>query len=337
MLFSQTKNLAIDLGNTNTLLRNQTHLLLSEPSVLVLDSQNNRVEAVGEQAYQMLEKTHHHLKSIRPLRGGVISDGDSAKRMMWEMVQKVSRTSRFTSFNYLISGVPLDTTSVEQRALRETLDQFSARHTHLVYEPLAAALGMGLNIHEPEGKLIVDIGGGITEVVVISLSGAATFQSVRIAGDTLDEEIRDYFRREHHLAIGLKTAEYVKKKLGCVFDSLASPQEGLHVKGKDLRDGIPATRWISQVDLCRVLEEPLKSIELCIQQSLETCPPELASDVYQTGIFVTGGHAHLKGLAERFYHRFNLPVHLDPQALLSVSMGIGQILNRPDRFHGALL
>jgi rod shape-determining protein MreB len=337
MLFSKTQDLAIDLGNTNTLLRDQTHLLLSEPSVIVVDSNTQKVEAVGEQAYQMFEKTHSYLHSIRPLHGGVISDGASAKKMVWEMVAKISRPSMLRRFNYLVSGVPLDTTAVEQRALRDTLDQFSARQTHLVYEPIAAAIGMGLNIQEPEGKLIVDIGGGITEIVVISLSGVAVSTSVRTAGDVLDEEIQHYFRREHHLAIGLKTAEFVKRQLGCFFQPLASAKQGLHVKGKDLREGIPTTRWINEVDLCRVLERPFGLILNCIQQTLEICPPELAGDIYKNGLFITGGHAKLKGLAERLHKTFQLPVHIDQQPLLSVSNGIAQILKKPDHFRSVLM
>jgi len=320
MLFSRSGNLAIDLGNTNTLLRDQHHLLLSEPSVLIVDEDSHRIEAVGEQAYAMLEKTHHHLKPIRPLRGGVISDGESAKQMM-----------------RALAGVPYDTTPVEKRALRDTLDQFSARHTHLVHEPLAAALGMGLNIQEPEGKLVVDIGGGITEVVVISLSGVVAFQSVRVAGDTLDEEIQDYFRREHHLAIGLKTAEQLKKELGCVYEPIASSTIGRLVKGKDLREGIPSTRWVNEAEISRVLDRPFRQIESCIHQSLEACPPELAGDLYRTGMFVTGGHARLTGLAERFHKLFQIPVHVDPQALLSVSKGIAHILNRPAAFRSVLM
>lgn len=256
---------------------------------------------------------------------------------MRELVRKVSTPSFLSRFDYLISGIPFDTTPGEKRALRDTLDQFPARHTHLVYEPLAAALGMNLNIREPEGKLVVDIGGGITEVVVISLSGVAAFQSVRVAGDAMDEEIQDYFRREHHLAIGLKTAEQLKKELGCVYELLASDTDGRLVKGKDLREGIPATRWICQSELCRVLERAFRQIETCIHQSLETCPPELAGDIYRTGMFVTGGHARLTGLAERFHKLFQIPIHVYPQALLSVSKGIAHILNQPAAFRSVLM
>ncbi len=337
MFFSRTGNLGIDLGNTNTLVRDQTHLLLSEPSVLVVDSDNHHVEAVGEKAYQMLEKVHSHLRPIRPLKGGVISDAESAKKLMRELVRKVSRPTSLRGFKYVISGVPFDTTPVEKRALRDTLEQFNASHIHLVHEPIAAAMGMGLNIQEPDGKLIVDIGGGITEVVVISLSRVASFQSTRVAGDDMDAEIQDYFRREYHLAIGMKTAEEVKKRIGCIYAPLANPNERVLVKGKDIREGIPASRWIDQAEICRVLEPPFLQIESCVHQSLEICPPELAGDIFQNGLYITGGNARLKGMRERFNRVFGLPVNIDPQSLLSVSKGVGHILNNPRQFKGVLI
>ncbi len=336
--FASTKNLAIDLGNNNTLLCDQSSLLLSQPSLMVVNELNNRIEAVGDQAYDMLEKTHSNLKPIKPLKGGVISDGESAKRMLKELVGKVRKPSLFPSgFKYLLSGVPYDTTPVEKRALRDALDQFSSRYTHLVHEPLAAALGLGLNIQEPEGKMVVDIGGGITEVVVISLSGIAAFQSIRVAGDALDEEIQDYFRREYNLSIGLKSAEKIKKEIGCIYGPMADRKTVAVVKGKDLMEGIPASRTINQSELTRVLEKPFRQIEECIHQSLEICPPELAADIYQSGIHVTGGNALLKGIKERFAQTFQMPVHIDPLPLLAVSKGIGQVLTAPQKFKAVLL
>lgn len=337
-MFTPSQNLAFDLGNNNTLLTDQHNILLAEPSVMVINEDSRKVEAVGEKAFEMFEKTHTNLKPIKPLKGGVISDGESARKMVKELVNKVGKPSFFSrGYNYLISGVPYDTTPVEKRALREILEQFTAQHTHLVHEPLAAALGIGLNIQEPEGKLVVDIGGGITEVVVISLSGIAAFQSVRVAGDKLDEEIQDYFRREFNLAIGLKTAEAVKKQIGCVYEPVASINETVLVKGKDLIEGVPASRIINQLELSRVLERPFKQIEECIHQSLEACPPELAGDIYKSGIHVTGGNAVLKGLPERFAKIFQLPVHVDPQPLLSVSKGVAQVLQAPARYKAILL
>jgi len=335
--FTSAQNLAIDLGNNNTLITNQSSLLLSQPSCMVIDKTNNRVEAVGDKALDMLEKTHHHLKSIKPMKGGVISDGESAKRMLKELVAKVKKPNVFgPRLNYLLSGIPYDTTSVEQRALRDALDQFSSRHTFLMHEPLAAALGMGLPIQGPEGKLIVDIGGGITEVVVISLSGIAAFQSTRVAGDSMDEDIRDHFRKEYNLAIGLRTAELLKIRLGCACPALASMTIKMAVTGKDLMEGIPAKREITELELSHVLDPSIRRVEEAIQHTLEVCPPELASDIFQSGIYVTGGNALLKGMEQRLADTFQLPVTIDKDSLLSVSKGISQVLATPQKFRSVL-
>ena len=336
-MFTPVQNLAIDLGNNNTLLTDQSSLLLSQPSCLVVNESTNKVEAVGDKAFEMLEKTHHHLKSVKPLKGGVICDGVWAKKMLREMVYAVSKQTLFNrGFNYLLSGIPFDTTSVEKRALRDALDQFSSRKTLLMYEPLAAAMGMGLNIQEAEGKMIVDIGGGITEVVVISLSGIAAFQSTKVAGDYLDESIRDYFRKECNLAIGLRTAEHLKIKLGCVYQPMANSKNEMSVTGKDLMEGIPRKIFVSETELCRVLEPAIQQIEHAIHQTLETCPPELAADIYMTGIHLTGGNSLLKGISERFAKKFQLPIIQDDNPLLSVSKGISKVLKAPEKSKSVL-
>lgn len=335
--FNKSQNLAIDLGNSNTLLTDSKNVLLSQPSCLVVNKTSNRVEAVGGAAFEMFEKTPADLKSIKPLRGGVIADGESAKKMLLAMVNRIQSKSFFKSgYNYLVSGVPFDTTEVEKRALRDALEQFNSRHRRLVYEPLAAALGMGLDIQEPEGKLVVDIGGGITEIVVISLSGIATFQSIKIAGDTFDEDIQDHFRRNYNMAIGLKTAEQIKMQVGAVAISKDQNSLSVRVKGKDLMEGIPVSRTIDEAELSLVLNKSFSLIETGIQQTLETCPPELAADIYKSGIYVTGGNALLKGLKQRLEGKFRLPVHIDQEALLSVSKGTARILDSPDKYKSVL-
>lgn len=335
--FVSSQSLAIDFGNTNTLITNQHSLLLAQPTCLVVNETNNQLEAVGEKAYDMLEKVHHDLKAIRPLKGGVISDGESAKRMLKVLVRKANNTSLLRNrFDYLVSGIPFDTTSVEQRALRDALDQFSSRKTFLIHEPLAAALGIGLNIQEAVGKMIVDIGGGITEVVIISLSGIAAFQSTRVAGDYMDEVIRDHFRKEYNMSIGLKSAELLKIKSGCVHAPLANHQQKMAVVGKDLMAGIPVKYEISEAELCEVLNKPFQNIEEAIQHTLEVCPPELAADIYQNGIYVTGGNALLKGVEQRLGANFHLPITIDAGPLQSVSKGISQVLCDPKRYQAVL-
>jgi rod shape-determining protein MreB len=335
--FTASQNLAIDLGNNNTLITDQSTLLLAQPTCMVINETNNHVEAVGEKAYDMLEKVHHDLKAIKPLKGGVISDGESAKRMLGELVKKVGKSGWMKSrFNYLISGIPFDTTSVEQRALRDALNQFTSRQTHLMYEPLAAALGMGLNIQEAEGKMVVDIGGGITEVVIISLSGIASFRSTKVAGDYMDEVIQDHFRKEYNMSIGLKSAEMLKIRSGCIHAPLADNKRKTAVTGKDLMEGIPTKKEISEGELCEVLNKSFQQIEEAIQHTLEVCPPELAADIYQNGIYVTGGNAMLRGMKQRLSNHFQLPITIDPHSLHSVSKGISQVLATPKKYQSVL-
>jgi rod shape-determining protein MreB len=336
--FFNKKSLAIDLGNTNTLVRDQHRLLVSEPSCIVFDTNSNEVKAVGEKAYSMFEKNHDTLKPVKPLKGGVIADYHSACSMIRELIKQANSNGKFfRGYENLISGIPYSTTEVERKALRDALDQFNTNHTYLVYEPLAAALGIGLDIREPDGKMVIDIGGGITEIVVISLSGIAAFQSIKIAGDTFDEAIQDHFRRNYNIAIGLRTAEQIKIQVGAVLTNLTDPPAPMVVKGKNLVEGIPVTRKVDHVEISEILNKSINSIETAIVQTLEVCPPELAADIYQNGIHITGGNAYLRGLKERFQSKLNLPVHIDTEALESVSKGIATMLQDPKKYQGVLM
>jgi rod shape-determining protein MreB len=268
----------------------------------------------------------------------VIADYDSARKMIHEMVGQACGEQNFMNgYDCIVAGVPYNTTEVERRALRDVLDQFSARHTYMVYEPVAAAMGIGLNIREPDGKMLIDIGGGITEIVVISLSGIAAFQSLKVAGDTFDEEIQDHFRRNYNIAIGRKTAEQIKIRIGSVMENPPEVPPPLLVKGKDLVEGIPVTRMINHSEIAYVLEKSISAIEHSVVQTLETCPPELASDIYQNGIHITGGSAMLRGLRERFETKLRLPVHIDSQPLLSVSRGIATTLGETKKYQSILM
>jgi rod shape-determining protein MreB and related proteins len=336
--FFKNKSVALDLGNNNTVVSNRQSVLFSQPSYIVFDAGSHAVKAIGDKAYNMFEKNHEELRPVKPLRGGVIADYDSARQMIHEMVGQACGCGSFMSgYDCIISGIPYNTTEVERRALRDVLDQFSARHTYMVYEPIAAAMGIGLNIREPNGKMIIDIGGGITEIVVISLSGIAAFQSLKVAGDTFDEEIQDHFRRNYNVAIGLKTAEQIKIKVGAVMDNPPEIPQALIVKGKDLVEGIPVTKKINHSEIAFVLEKSISAIEHSVVQTLETCPPELASDIYENGIHITGGSAMLRGLRERFETKLRLPVHIDPQPLLSVSKGIANTLGETKKYQSILM
>lgn len=332
-----TRNLAIDLGNNNTVLSDCDQVLLDEPSYIVFDANTNKVKAIGDQAFDIFGKNHEDLKPVQPLKWGVIADYHSANAMIGGMASKIfKKRSVFSGYNEVISGVPYAATAVEQRALREVLAQFDSRKCHLIYEPIAAALGMGLNIREPEGKMIVDIGGGITEVVIISLSGVAVFRSIKVAGDSFTESIQDYLRRKYNLQVGWKTAEQVKKRVGIVKDKLSEMPEPMLVKGKDLMLGLPVEKAITASEIFHVLDRPFRFIEEQIVQALEVCPPELSADIYQNGIYVTGGGALLQGVKARLENSIQVPVALDPEPLLSVSKGISKVLSNPKK-HQAIV
>lgn len=336
--FLRKRSFGIDFGNNNTVVSDEENVLIDQPSYIVLDRSKNNVKAVGSHAYDMFEKTHPMLKPVKPMKGGVIADHDSASKLLSALMREAfASRSVLDRYANIIAGVPYNTTNVEKAAMRSIIEQFNASSVHLLYEPIAAAIGMGLNIREPDGKMVVDIGGGITEIVVISLSGIASFQSVKVAGDAMDEDIQHYFRRNYNMAIGLKTAERVKIEAGAVQEKLADPPPPVMVKGKDLMRGIPVTRKVDHAEIARVLEKSISTIELNIIQTLEKCPPELAGDIYGNGIFITGGNAYLRGLKERLEKKTGLQIHIDPTALLSVSRGVGMVLRKPGEFRAVLI
>lgn len=330
-----SKSFAIDLGNNNTLLTNSEGRLVAQPSYIAFDSTTHKVKAIGDAAYNMFEKSHSEINPVKPLRGGVIADYESAAAMIHEMVKSTYPKRWFDSFHHIISGVPFGATEVERRALRDAMDQFGAKKINLLYEPLAAATGMGLDIRTPEGKMIVDIGGGVTEIVVISLSGIAVFHSTKVAGDSFTEEIKDAFRRNYNMAIGFRTAEQIKIQTGMVYP-VKDMVSTMLVKGKDIREGIPVTRSITSLEVKEILEKPFQAIEEGIVHALEVCPPELSADIYQHGIHITGGGALLAGLQERLEHSLQLPIHIDQEPLLSVSKGVSQALRDPKKFRTVL-
>src|SRR5688572_17760899 len=275
----RNRSFAIDLGNTNTLLADQDRILLSEPTCIVIDSNTNRVRAVGDRAYEMFEKNHQDLRPIKPLKWGVIADYDSATMMIQDMVKRTFSKNLLAGYDNIIASVPFCTTEVEKRALRDVMDQFNPKKRFLIYEPIAAAIGMGLDIREPEGKMLIDIGGGITEVVIISLSGVVVFQSIKVAGDSFTEDIQDYLRRVYNLQVGWKTAEQVKISVGAVSEKLDESPEPIYVKGKDIMTGLPSMRRIDHREIAQILDKSMLTIEQHILHAMEACPPELSADI----------------------------------------------------------
>jgi rod shape-determining protein MreB and related proteins len=332
------RKLAIDLGNSKTTISDNKQLLTCQPSYVVLHEANKSLRAVGDAAYDMFGRTHDRFKTVKPLRGGVIADFDSACLMLKAIVDSINTQSRFSirGIEYLISGVPYNTTEVERRALRDSLEQFHSRRTKLIFEPLAAAIGLGLDIKKPDGIMLVDIGGGITESVIISLSGIAAFQSIKTAGDSFDEDIKDYFRKQYNLSIGSKTAELIKINTGAVSDKLDDEPSPYYFSGKDLMTGIPVKRKTDFREVSFILDRTFSRIEHHILKTLETCPPELAADIYQNGIHITGGCALLKGMKQRLEKFLSVKVHIDETPQLTVSKGISIVLNNPDKYPSIL-
>jgi rod shape-determining protein MreB and related proteins len=336
-LLGHGKRVALDLGNNNTVLTDAKQLPFSAPSFVTLHKSNKSAQAVGQAAYEMQGKIGGDVKVVKPLRGGIIADYEAANLMLGLIMKGAyPRRSMFDTFDQLICGIPYASTDVERRALRDALEQFKSKNTALIFEPIAAAIGMGLNVQEPDGKFLVDIGGGITEIALISLSGIVTHRAIKVAGDSFDLEIQEYLKKKFNVAIGLKQAEQLKISAGAASTVLAEWPEAACVAGKDISTGIPKVIEIGPLEIAGVLDEAISKIEEAILQTLEECPPELSGDIYTNGIYLTGGSSLLRGLKERLEARINIPIHQDPNALFSVLKGISGVLGSP-RTHKAVL
>ncbi|HEX6981668.1 MAG TPA: rod shape-determining protein [Balneolaceae bacterium] len=316
-------DIAIDLGTANTLIYSRGEgIVLSEPSIVALNAQNEPV-AIGHEARLMHEKTHKNIRTVRPLRDGVIADFEVAEQMIRGMIDKV-KMKWYSGTRKMVVCVPSGITEVERRAVRDSAEHAGAKSVFLVDEPMAAAIGIGLNVHEPIGNMIVDIGGGTTEIAVIALSGIVYAQSVRLGGDELIDSIINYFRRNHNLLIGERTAENIK----CTIGSAAPLDEELEmiIKGRDLVNGVPRTRHITSKDVREAISESVNTILESITKSLEQTPPELSADILDRGIMLTGGGAMLKNLDRLIMETTDLPVHIAEDPLTAVVRGTGAIL-----------
>ncbi len=322
-------DIAIDLGTANTLIYSRGEgIVLDEPSIVALN-QNGVPVTTGHEARLMHEKTHRNIRTVRPLRDGVIADFEVAEHMIRGMIKKV-KMKWYSSTRQMVICVPSGITEVERRAVRDSAEHAGAKDVFLVDEPMAAAIGIGLDVHEPVGSMIVDIGGGTTEIAVIALSGIVYAQSVRLGGDELNEDIINYFRRNHNLLIGERTAEKIKCEIG----SAAPLDEELEMitKGRDLVNGVPRTRHITSKDAREAIAESVNTIVESITKSLEQTPPELSADILDRGIMLTGGGALLKNLDKLIMETTDLPVHIAEDPLTAVVRGTGAILENLDYY-----
>ena len=328
-LFS--RDLGIDLGTANTLVYLKDHgVVLSEPSVVAIDNNTNRVLAVGSEAKKMVGRTPTNIVANRPLRDGVIADFDTVEAMLQYFISRVHEELPFNARPRVIVGVPSGVTEVEKRAVHEASLQAGAREVYLIEEPMAAAIGAGQPIQDATGSMIVDIGGGTTEVAVISLGGGVVSHSIRIAGDEIDEFIVDYCRNEHGLLIGERTAESCKIAVGSAFPSLQ--EETAAVRGRDLQTGLPRQVDLTSTQIRDAISNPVTEIVDSIKLAIEATPPELLADVMEHGIYVAGGGALLKGLDKRIEQEADIPVHIAERPLQAVVRGTGACLHNLEAY-----
>ncbi len=329
------RDMAVDLGTANTLVYVRGRgIVLNEPSVVALNTNNGQVVAVGVEAKRMIGRTPGNIVAVRPLKDGVIADFDVTERMLRYFIQKVHRRTRMAKPRIVVA-VPSGITGVEQSAVKEAGHQAGARRVYIIEEPMAAAIGAGLPVNEPTGNMVVDIGGGTTEVAVISLGGIVISQSIRIGGDELDQAIITFGKKEHSLMLGERTAEEIKLALGSAFPSREEPQA--EIRGRDLVSGLPKTVLISAAEVRRAMDEPVGLIIDAVKTSLDKCPPELAGDVMDRGIVLTGGGALLRGLDQRIREETGMPVHIADSPLDSVVLGTGKCVEDFDTLRQVLV
>ena len=324
-----SNDMAIDLGTANTLVYVRGEgIVLNEPSIVAIHQADNSVLAVGKEAKAMLGRTPGNIVAIRPLKDGVIADFDVTEKMLGYFIRRVHKRRALVRPRIVI-GVPSGITQVEKRAVRDSAMQAGAREVYLIEEPMAAAIGAGMPITEPGGNMIVDIGGGTTEVAVISLSGIVYSRSVRIAGDEMDEAIVQYIRKNYNLLVGERRAEEIKIRLGSAYP-MGGERRTMEVKGRDLIDGIPKTIVIGDDEIRESLREPIMTIVDAVRTALERTPPELAADIVDKGIVLTGGGALLKGLDQLLRQETNLPITVAEDPLSCVALGTGKVLDELD-------
>ena len=333
-LFSFTQEIAMDLGTANTIIIYNGKIVVDEPSVVALDRRTDKVLAVGEKARQMHGKTHENIRTIRPLRDGVIADFYAAEQMIRGMIKMINPKSRwFTPSLRMVVCIPSGSTEVELRAVRDSAEHAGGRDVYMIYEPMAAAIGIGIDVEAPEGNMIVDIGGGTTEIAVISLGGIVSNKSIRIAGDDLTADIMEYMRRQHNVKVGERTAEMIKINVGSSLTSLENPPEDYIVHGPNQMTALPMEVPVSYQEIAHCLEKSISKMEAAILSALEQTPPELYADIVHNGIYLAGGGALMRGLDKRLTDKSGIPFHVAEDPLHAVAKGTGVALKNIDKFN----
>jgi rod shape-determining protein MreB len=327
------KEIAIDLGTANTIIIYNDKVVVDEPSIVAIERNTGKIIAVGKKAMMMHGKTHENIKTIRPLRDGVIADFQAAEHMMREMIKMIGIKSHFfPPALKMVICIPSGITEVEERAVKDSAEQAGAKEVRLIHEPMAAAIGIGIDVLEPTGNMIIDIGGGTSEIAVIALGGIVNNKSIRIAGDDFNADIEEYMRKQHNINIGERTAERIKIEVGAALPHIDNPPDDFPVHGRDMLTGIPKEIKVNYSEIAHCLDKSISKIEAAVLNALEMTPPELSADIFRTGIYLAGGGSLLRGLDKRLQLKTKLPVHVAEDPLRAVARGTGIALKNFDKF-----
>lgn len=327
-----TQEIAIDLGTANTLIIHNDKVVVDEPSIVAIERSTGKIIAVGKKAMQMHGKTHEEIRTTRPLKDGVIADFQAAEYMIRGMIKMINPKKRwFTPSLKMVICIPSGITEVEKRAVKDSAEHAGGKEVYLIHEPMAAAIGIGIDVSEPVGNMIIDIGGGTSEIAVIALGGIVCDKSIRVAGDDFTNDIIDYMRRQHNLLIGERSAEKIKIEIGSALPELDNPPEDYAIQGRDLMTGTPKEIVVSYSEIAHCLDKSITKIEAAILNALEMTPPELSADIYRTGLYLAGGGSLLRGLDKRISMKTKLPVHVAEDPLRAVARGTGIALKNASK------
>ena len=334
-----TYDIAIDLGTANTLIIHNDKVVVDAPSIVAMDRTTNAILAIGHEAMQMPGKPHENIRTVRPLKDGVIADFVASEHMIREMIKSIPvlKNKWLTPSLRMVICIPSGITEVEKRAVRDSAEHANAKEVYLIHEPMAAAIGIGVDVLEPKGNMIIDIGGGTTEIAVMALGGIVCDKSVKVAGDVFTNDIAYYMRSQHNLYVGERTAEMIKITVGAAIENLSNPPDDMSVQGRDLITGKPKQVDISYKEIARALDKSLTRIEDAVMEALSMTPPELSADIYNSGIYMAGGGSMLRGLDQRISAKTDLPVYVAEDPLRAVVRGTGIALKNLEKYRTLLM